>query len=134
VLEELRLEVLRHNHTLPNRTLLLQKETTQIAESSDSGIGSSELEARTTADALANNIDNEQYPAGYGAFGSVGQFEPMNEPISEISPSSSIVQMTGWGQFDSLVGNPGLSHDDVELLTLECIDHWRFRRARHTSS
>jgi hypothetical protein len=104
VLEELRLEVLRHNPTLTSRAPFLTKGTTLAAAPADTAAECAEL-GPTAAE--SNPADHEEsqghLPPDYDDFGPVGHFDTINEPLADMSPSSSIIQMTGWGQFDSLV-------------------------------
>lgn len=97
VLQELRLEVLRHN--------------SQLLASAGDDIGTDEASAlRGSGNEGLMGSFPDQVPIGMGSQGL--QFAPtggddvagqLNLGFGDHSPGSSIEQMMGWGQFDSLV-------------------------------
>ncbi|KAL7628833.1 hypothetical protein AAE478_000348 [Parahypoxylon ruwenzoriense] len=97
VLEELRLEVLRHNNSLSNG----QAERTNAVPLGDAGFGDSTIGARGSM--TQHNLFAGTLAGGDSALGAVGALGPLGEELTAISPSSSIVEMTAWGQFDSLI-------------------------------
>lgn len=99
VLQELRLELLRHNSHLLSMTTGQRDEASGRQQSV---LGQDEaILGQFNADLLAlEAADN----LGFG--GDANNHLPMGEDgmgFQDASPGSSIAQMTGWGQFDSLV-------------------------------
>lgn len=111
VLQELRLELLRQN------THLLSLAAGQRNGSGAAGVllegDESVLRQFDSADLLALGASELAFGAGAGAPDASGQLDIGQDDglgFPDASPGSSIVQMTGWGQFDSLV-SAGLSHE-----------------------
>ncbi|EKG18711.1 Transcription factor fungi [Macrophomina phaseolina MS6] len=85
VLQELRLEILRHNEFLATQ-------------------GSSAAMPLLGSDLVFPVVHDQAPPVMGNGLGTVDGLQQMgHEPFAEPSPSSSIAQLTGWGQFDSLV-------------------------------
>ncbi|PNH39894.1 hypothetical protein VD0004_g7020 [Verticillium dahliae] len=104
VLQELRLELLRQN------THLLSLAAGQRNGSGAAGVllegDESVLRQFDSADLLALGASELAFGAGAGAPNASGQLDIGQDDglgFPDASPGSSIVQMTGWGQFDSLV-------------------------------
>ncbi|KAI6778152.1 uncharacterized protein J7T54_007198 [Emericellopsis cladophorae] len=104
VLQELRLELLRLNSHLLN-LVVGQKNgngaSDLLLEADESILGQFE-----SADLLALGANNLGFATGTeapNAGGQLGIGQEDSHGFPDASPGSSIVQMTGWGQFDSLV-------------------------------
>lgn len=100
VLEELRLEVLRHRPSSNNRENL----SGDAANDLTSGFGASIL---STGNAVGPNTQYDPFVTTFSAddpaLNHVESLEPLGKSLTAISPSSSVVEMTTWEQFDSLV-------------------------------
>lgn len=114
VLQELRLELLRHNNHLLAMTANAQvgNQETMKLEGDDAVLG-----ALTNLDMLGSN-GGDLIGIGQNA-GNANSQLPLEDPLGFVdgSPGSSIIQMTGWGQFDSLVSSAQLSFKIIRLLT-----------------
>ncbi|KAI1394172.1 uncharacterized protein F4822DRAFT_424639 [Hypoxylon trugodes] len=97
VLEELRLEVLRHSQVLfggPTDAIPVNGSSIGDPAPRDKDIPGS----NTQDDPFTMSISTNE-----PTLGTVESLEPLGESLIAISPSSSIVEMTTWGQFDSLI-------------------------------
>lgn len=102
VLQELRLELLRHNNHL--LTLAVEQR-----DGTEHATGAVVLEGDESILGPSGNLDMLGLPGGNLGLGQAGDAAgqlPIGDDalgFAEGSPGSSIIQMTGWGQFDSLV-------------------------------
>ncbi|OTA93517.1 hypothetical protein M434DRAFT_21411 [Hypoxylon sp. CO27-5] len=104
VLEELRLEVLRHNHSLGTHQELSQGKSIDAVPLGDSSPGNRTMEAGEISEPVTqNDLFAAPFSTNDSTLGNIGPLESLGEPLAAISPSSSIVEMTSWGQFDSLM-------------------------------
>lgn len=114
VLQELRLELLRHNSHLLAMTANAQdgNQETMKLEGDDAVLG-----ALTNLDMLGSN-GGDLIGIGQNA-GDANSQLALDDPLGFVdgSPGSSIIQMTGWGQFDSLVSCAQLFFKIIRLLT-----------------
>lgn len=103
VLQELRVELLRHNTNLLD-----------LGSTNGQGAGSGSASIRNGEEGLLGSYTNQDIldlgpqsigfaPASEDITGQLGLTGQDGLGFSEHSPGSSIVQMTGWGQFESLV-------------------------------
>jgi hypothetical protein len=100
VLQELRLEVLRHNSHL----LALTTEAERVDGGTMRDGNEALLGAYAGQNLLGLGPQSMQFaPTGEGIGDHLGLSGEEGLGFVEHSPGSSIVQMTGWGQFDSLV-------------------------------
>ncbi|KAI1637950.1 hypothetical protein F4809DRAFT_649585 [Biscogniauxia mediterranea] len=102
VLEELRLEVLRHNQALRNRVSVT---TAQVGTLDYTRVGNGTAGPGVEPDIMTSHSQHQAtYPTGgvnYGA--ATGPLDSTAEQFVGISPSSSVIEMTTWDQFDSLL-------------------------------
>lgn len=104
VLEELRGEVLRHNHSLSTMGGLLPRGSTDATIVADSSLESRAPESKEMPGLVTQQDSfSVPFPTDDSALGAIGSLESLGEQFAAISPSSSVVEMTTWGQFDSLV-------------------------------
>ncbi|KAI0843099.1 hypothetical protein F5Y06DRAFT_256909 [Hypoxylon sp. FL0890] len=104
VLEELRLEVLRHNHSLRSRQELLPGMSMDSEPLGSSCHGNRTMAAGVLSEPVVqDDLLSGPFSTDDSTLGNIGGLEPLGEPTAAISPSSSIVEMTTWGQFDSLM-------------------------------
>ena len=106
VLQELRLELLRHNRQLASIAAAEQREGTNT-EMGTVVLGGDE-NIMSQADNIGvlgfggDNLGLGRPPADPNGYSNLG-YDPLAFP--EDSPGSAIIQMTGWNQFDSLVSS-----------------------------
>lgn len=134
VLQELRLELLQHNShilaltsahrngTASGPNIFLEGDNVVIGVSGLAQFGNGSilsLEDNGAAAAMLGMAQGQGVGVGDGGFAGLGG-ETLG--INEESPGSSIMQMAGWGQFDSLVTG-GMSGLD-SILGEEGLDSW----------
>ncbi|KAI1498282.1 hypothetical protein F5X99DRAFT_394186 [Biscogniauxia marginata] len=102
VLEELRLEVLRHNQSLLNR---VSAATAHVGTMGYTSIENNAVGSVAEPDAIMNHGQHHvPFPTSSTNYGATGSLDSTAERFVGISPSSSIIEMTTWDQFDSLLG------------------------------
>ncbi|KAI1376199.1 hypothetical protein F4677DRAFT_419165 [Hypoxylon crocopeplum] len=104
VLEELRLEVLRNNHQISNHSEPFSEGPTDAAPLGDPGLANS---TSRVGEASQSITQHDPFAVSFSAedsgLGAIESLEQLSEPLAAISPTSSILEMTTWGQFDSLI-------------------------------
>lgn len=124
VLQELRLELLRHNRQL---ALLAAKQR----EGTNTGIGALALDGDENITNQTDNVgilgfggdnlDMGRAPGDPNGYSNLG-YDSLAFP--ESSPGSSIIQMTGWNQFDSLVSSGSQAESRRGVLTIGFSRSW----------
>lgn len=103
VLQELRLELLRHNRQLASLAANEQVRTNTEMDTLSLGGDENIMSQADNVGILGfggNSLDVGQAPGDPNGYRNLG-YDSLAFP--EDSPGSSIIQMTGWNQFDSLV-------------------------------
>ncbi|KAI0378787.1 hypothetical protein F5Y04DRAFT_261051 [Hypomontagnella monticulosa] len=124
VLEELRGEVLRHNNSLNNMGNILPRSSTDATI-----VANSSLQGRIPDSKEVSELITQQdsfgvpFPTDDSGLGAIGSLESLGEQLAAISPSSSVVEMTTWGQFDSLIAG-GFGNFDSLLADPEANWAW----------
>lgn len=118
VLQELRVELLRHNTSLLNLGSANGETTvggsTSIRDGDEGLLGS-----YTNQDILDIGSHSLAFaPASEDMTGQIALAGQDGLGFSEHSPGSSIVQMTGWGQFESLVRTSPSTRDLLQASSL----------------
>ncbi|KAF4544277.1 Finger protein [Lasiodiplodia theobromae] len=108
VLQELRLELLRHNHHYYGIINGEDSSSNRATANAGLGLAAAVLPPEMVFGAGAGGSGQQQADelaaaAGLEGLGQQGGGGLDGGAFAEASPSSSIAQMTGWGQFDSLV-------------------------------